>query len=110
MIAGPVTPAQNGKISAAGPGSNLVVGAVFLIAATTVARTASASDLVGLLVSFIFVNAWYMNVILAGFNMIPVLPFDGAKVWAWNKAIYLGIIGLVIAMYLSGVYLGIAYT
>ena len=30
------------------------------------------------------INAW-----LGLFNLIPFAPFDGAKVWAWNKTIYL---------------------
>ena len=59
------------------------------------------------LVTTIFVFAWYMNVILAGFNMIPIMPFDGAKVWIWNKVVYFGIIALVVLLYLSGVFLGL---
>src|SRR5207249_249894 len=58
-------------------------------------------------VTIILINAWYLNVILAGFNMIPVMPFDGSKVWAWNKAVYAGILVVALALYLSGVYLGI---
>jgi Zn-dependent protease len=29
-----------------------------------------------------------INAVLAGFNMVPILPLDGAKVFAWNKAVY----------------------
>src|SRR2546425_9355617 len=107
MVAGYVTPDQNGKISAAGPGSNLVIGTVFMLAAATIVRTASVTNIVPFLTTTIFVFAWYMNVILAGFNMIPILPFDGAKVWVWNKGVYAGIVGLVVVLYLAGVYLGI---
>ncbi len=107
MVAGYVTPDQNGKISAAGPGSNLVIGTVFMLAAAAIVRTASVTNIVPFLTTTIFVFAWYMNVILAGFNMIPILPFDGAKVWVWNKGVYVGIVVLVIVLYLAGVYLGI---
>jgi len=29
-----------------------------------------------------------INSLLAAFNMIPVMPFDGAKVINWNKSVY----------------------
>jgi Zn-dependent protease len=107
MVSGIVSREQNGKISAAGPVSNLLVGTAFMLAAAGIVRTAALSNPVGFLVTIILVFAWYMNVILAGFNMIPFLPFDGSKVWAWNKAVYLGIIVLVVGLYLAGRYLGI---
>jgi len=107
MVAGIVTPEQNGKISAAGPGSNLIIGTGFMLAAATIVRTGSLTNVVAFLVTTIFVFAWYMNVILAGFNMIPIMPFDGAKVWIWNKVVYFGIIALVVLLYLSGVFLGL---
>lgn len=108
MISGFVTREQNGKISAAGPTSNLAVGTVFLLASATIVRTTNLANPIGVIVTIVLVSAWYMNVILAGFNMIPVLPFDGSKVWAWNKGIYVGILVLVVGLYVAGVYLGIA--
>jgi len=30
--------------------------------------------------------------------MIPVMPLDGAKVWAWNKAVYLGLVAIALAL------------
>src|SRR6266566_4115703 len=76
----------------------------FLLAAAAIVRTASVTNVVAFLITTILVFAWYMNVILAGFNMIPILPFDGAKVWVWNKGVY---VGLVVLLYLAGVNLGI---
>ncbi len=35
----------------------------------------------------------FINVFLAGFNMIPFGPLDGAKVWKYNPALW-GIIGI----------------
>ena len=107
LVSGSVTKEQNGRISAAGPASNLVIGTGFLLAATAVARTTSTSNLLALFISLILGEVFTINVILAGFNMIPVLPFDGSKVWAWNKAVYVGILVLVVGLYLSGVYLRI---
>ena len=107
MVSGYVTRDQNGRISAAGPVSNLVIGTTFMLAAAAIVRTSSLTNLLAFFVTIILVNAWYLNVILAGFNMIPIMPFDGSKVWAWNKAVYGGILVLALALYLSGVYLGI---
>jgi len=107
MVSGNVTRDQNGRISAAGPMSNLVIGTAFMLTAAAIVRTSSLANLPAIFVTIILVNAWYLNVILAGFNMIPILPFDGSKVWAWNKAVYAGILVLALSLYLSGVYLGL---
>ena len=107
MVSGYVTRDQNGRISAAGPMSNLVIGTAFMLVAAAIVRTSSLTNLLAVFVTIILINAWYLNVILAGFNMIPVMPFDGSKVWAWNKAVYAGILVVALALYLSGVYLGI---
>jgi len=109
LVSGIVTREQNGKISAAGPVSNLFVGASFMVAAWAIVRSPALSNPIAYIVSVVLVSAWYMNVILAGFNMIPFLPFDGAKVWAWNKPAYAGILALVVGLYLSGRYLGITF-
>lgn len=78
---------KNGKISLAGPMTNIVIAAVFLICV------------------FIFGNNYFLsfgleiNSLLAAFNMLPVMPFDGAKIFSWNKNIYF--VTIVIAVGLS---------
>jgi len=64
---------RNGKISAAGPAMNFALALLFLLAPWPLVRAYGFQ-----------INAW-----LGLFNLIPFAPFDGAKVWAWNKAIYL---------------------
>src|SRR5439155_230529 len=76
MVSGNVTRDQNGRISAAGPMSNLVIGTAFMLAAAAIVRSSSLTNLLAIFLTIILVNAWYLNVILAGFNMIPILPFD----------------------------------
>jgi Zn-dependent protease len=95
-ISGAVTKEQNGRISAAGPLTNLAIAAVLFVG--FLAMLPRASSFGGTLVVVYLLQAAYVNAILAGFNMIPVLPLDGAKVWAWNKAIYGGIIIIALAL------------
>ena len=81
MIAGNVDRDRNGKISLAGPGSNLLVGVVCLsILLITNVSGFGLDALKGLLTFSVF---------LGGFNMIPVMPFDGSKIWHWNKPVYI---------------------
>jgi len=95
-ISGAVTKEQNGRISAAGPVSNLVIASVLF--AGFLAMMPRASSFGGALVVLYLIQAASVNAFLAGFNMIPVMPLDGAKVWAWNKAAYLGIVAIALAL------------
>jgi Zn-dependent protease len=95
-ISGAVTKEQNGRISAAGPVSNLVIAA--LLFGGFLAMMPRASSFGGALVVIYLLQAASVNAFLAGFNMIPVMPLDGAKVWAWNKAAYLGIVAIALVL------------
>jgi len=73
-IYGPVSRRINGHISAAGPVVNLVLAALFY---PLTAMTGFAGD-VGQFGVFI-------NLLLAGFNMLPFGPLDGVKILEWSK-------------------------
>jgi Zn-dependent protease len=81
MIAGNVDRERNGKISLAGPGSNLMIGVACLSTLLLTGGSGLAHDALSGLLTF--------SVFLAGFNMIPVMPFDGSKIWHWNKPVYI---------------------
>ncbi len=105
-IAGMVTPEQNGKISAAGPLTNIVLGLGFLgllFALAPAAQTVYIAFLAFVLLEY----AASVNLILAGFNLIPLMPLDGAKVWRWNKGIYAGLVLVVLVLLFYAVVNGI---
>ena len=70
-----------GKISLAGPGVNFVISAIAIVVYLTL-------DM-GALVNFMFYLLAYLNAFLGLFNMLPIPPFDGSKIVAWNIPVYL---------------------
>lgn len=70
-----ITQEENGKISLAGPLTNVGVATAFLP------------------LLFFGNGFWlqlgsegvFVNIFLALFNLLPIMPLDGAKVFAWNK-------------------------
>ncbi len=93
FIRGRIDKEKNGKISLAGPMTNIVLGILFLILFILFEKN-------GLLKLF-FENGLTINALLGAFNMIPAMPFDGAKVFVWNKSIYW--ITTLIAVVLFGI-------
>lgn len=82
MIAGRITNSQNGRISIAGPASNMLVAAACL--------PFWAIGLEGV-PDFVATGAHGLTFLcgfLALFNLLPIPGFDGLKVLAWNKPLY----------------------
>ncbi len=85
VIAGRVSREENGKISLAGPLSNLIIGIIFYAL-------------------FYFFNITFLyygsmiNIWLALFNLLPFGNLDGLKVLHWNKKVY----GLVLVACIIG--------
>ncbi len=92
-ISGHADHEQSGKIGLAGPAANIILALVFLP------------------LFFLLTNPIWRNVVglgaiansyLAVFNLLPFGFFDGAKVFAWNKAWYaVAIITSVLLMFAS---------
>ncbi|MDI3482701.1 MAG: hypothetical protein PWQ88_572 [Candidatus Methanomethylophilaceae archaeon] len=77
-IRGMIDRRQNGIISLAGPGVNLIIGAVSLLLALTLSGTAG----------FVMYMLARINLILAVFNLIPFPPLDGSKILKWNPLVF----------------------
>jgi len=78
MIYGNPSKEENGIISAAGPGANIIISSLFLL------LSSFTSGVFGNALFFIA----YINAFLAFFNLIPLGPLDGRKVFSWNMGIW----------------------
>ncbi|MBN2126984.1 MAG: site-2 protease family protein [Candidatus Diapherotrites archaeon] len=70
---------QNGLISLAGPATNIIIAIIFLIIGMSLNN------------SFIQTISQYglmINLFLGFFNLIPIGPLDGAKVFRWNPLVW----------------------
>lgn len=73
---------QNGLISVAGPATNIAAGLFFGFLSFVSANP----FVVAIAYPAMFINFW-----LAFFNLIPVPPLDGSKVFAWNPIIWIAL-------------------
>ena len=91
MIYGSPSREENGIISAAGPGANMIIASLFL------AASPFTTGIVGSAVSFIA----SINAFLAFFNLIPLGPLDGRKIFSWNIGIWAGMIAVSLILLLA---------
>lgn len=88
QIFGPyLSKSQYGKVAASGPLMNLFLAFVFLPLLTEK----------GILLE---IGRWgvLINMLLAGFNMLPISVLDGRKVLAWSVPVYIGLFILIITI------------
>jgi Zn-dependent protease len=91
---------ENGKISAAGPITNLVLcipfAGMLLYGLSMSGSTMNLFTLVGMI-------GLQVNAMIAAFNMLPISVLDGRKVFAWNKGVFVVLIvaafGILIATF-----------
>ncbi len=92
MISGRINREQNAKISIAGPAVNLAIG--FLLIPVLLFVTYPLITIAAFSVASI-------NFLLAGFNLLPIPPLDGSKIWRWNLPVYIALLATAAAMYLG---------
>ncbi|MGD1055070.1 MAG: AN1-type zinc finger domain-containing protein [Nitrososphaerales archaeon] len=91
-----ITKPENGRISIAGPLTNVAVALAFF------PLLVFGEGFWGYLGSYgVFINIW-----LAIFNMLPIMPLDGAKVFSWSKIRWVLLFAplMIIFLYLVGVF------
>lgn len=81
-----------GKSSAAGPATNAVVGFMFFPLAL---YTYLTNNFIGFMLTE---NVVVVSAMLGIFNMLPIDPFDGAKIWRWNSAVYIVLVVILGAL------------
>lgn len=89
-IFGHPTKTQNGIISVAGPIANLILAIIFIILTFLIPIT---------LVRIITLNIAYINLFLGAFNLIPIPPLDGFKVFVWNKATWFILLIIFVSLF-----------
>jgi Zn-dependent protease len=93
FIYGYPTKKENGIISLVGPLTNLIIGIIsFFVAIAIYIINGFSGEIPQSFMGFvftIFALVGFVNLFLGAFNLIPVMPFDGAKIWKWNKPVYL---------------------
>jgi Zn-dependent protease len=94
QIFGPhLSKSQYGKVAASGPLMNLFLAFVFLPLLTDK----------GIMLE---IGRWgvLINMLLAGFNMLPISVLDGRKVLAWSVPVYIGLFILIITVGIFMIY------
>ncbi len=89
MISGPATLDEIGKISIAGPITNISLSLVF-VGASYAPVSASFASVFLLIASF--------NAFIAVFNLIPFGILDGFKIYSWNKKVWIPTFALAAAL------------
>lgn len=82
-----LTRKQNAYVSLAGPLTNFLLGWVFVLAAGAFSSSLST----------LMLRVAYVNFFLGAFNMLPVPPLDGSKVFSYNPGMGLGMLLLIVA-------------
>lgn len=79
-----ISPEENGKISLAGPLSNLILIIPFAL------LLIGGLNINSVLTAIIGLRGIQVNAMFAAFNLLPLGPLDGVKILSWNTPVYIG--------------------
>jgi Peptidase family M50. len=96
------TKKENGLVSLAGPLTNFVVFAAFLTLSVIIGN--GMGTYIGTLLEY----GMFISILLAFFNMLPIMPLDGSKVLMWDKRVYIATEGVIFV--LLAITVGLALT
>jgi Zn-dependent protease len=94
IYGGGLTKEQNGKISAAGPATNLVLCIPFAIMVLMTPYITGWGPVIG----FIGMMGLQINAMIAAFNLLPISVLDGKKVLEWKPALFVIMIAVSFAV------------
>ncbi|MCX6801346.1 MAG: site-2 protease family protein [Candidatus Diapherotrites archaeon] len=98
---------QNGIISVAGPITNIFIGFIFLLLMIALVKSNIYTSEISVVPAILYYVS-QINFFFAFFNMLPILIFDGAKVFVWNKKIWFAVFGIAALMsFLPDIILGV---
>ena len=99
MISGPVGRRRNGKISAGGPAASIVIAIIFFLLLflqvrdipqlLSIVHKAQANIMALPLNYSIPAVGFFINAMIAAFNLLPFGIFDGRKIFEWNRIVYI---------------------
>jgi len=81
------TKEEDAYVSLAGPLTNFAVFAVFFALSLLPLHSKYLLDM--------FAFTMLVSIILAFFNMLPIYPLDGSKVYRWNKIVYFAVMVII---------------
>ncbi len=94
IYGGGLSKEQNGKISAVGPATNLVLCIPFGIMVLMTPFITGWGPVIG----FIGMMGLQINAMIAAFNLLPISVLDGKKVLEWNSLIFVVMIAVSFAV------------
>ena len=98
---------QEGYVSLAGPLTNFAVFAAFFVAGSVLFPGFTQNILSIPTGDSFSLNSYveatlglivFISIYLAFFNMLPVYPLDGSKVFRWNKPVYFTVIAVIFVL------------
>lgn len=92
VVRGNIGRSEMGRVAAAGPLTNAVIGLLFLVADIALPH--------GIL-SFVFISVAQINIYLGLFNLIPFGEFDGRKIVSWSVPVFVAMILLLAGLFLA---------